>query len=941
MAPAQPAQQGKDRRVKAVLAFASDLEAQLPAAAASKTATTLLHETEKNLAAFPETINATAASKCEEFDRCGTTIWNLCTRLRRDYDTGKPEDVPLILLLARVYAFLLLDCAHQSGNAVPGNLPRLMRIGLKAARSGLDRKKPELALKVLEKVGGYEGLLKKPRSEVGEEDRASCTNMIAEYYVLRTAVAWQKGQFAIVEHLFGQSMSSQHLFDPYTAESLADVLYEMGKDLLGRKEYQLASKWLERAYDALNLQELDKLSTDASELRVSIVQSLIKALLGLEGSEAFERARSLVTLLEDELGDKLIVLLLKLELLSSPTPEPFDSSSYSDVLHRMTCIMFLNEGNFRLIMFHIRKLNDKSPSLACKALDEFLTVRLLNAEELKESWIEKTLVTRLYFTVNQRDNPDALQLLHDLFEVIMTNMTKPLTSDATLAAHTLLWKRIESNYTQGQYEAAERWCHLGLHRIFASSGEINTARLSRKLLLCALARKDVGSAREIFNSMSDCARDEPMSRFLMYKIAIRCGDIELAAECLQTISSASTKSQDITLLYGCILDAQQVGDKLQTLAGLQLVLEKSNYGGQTEVHLPSLLRLTIGIMVAVLEETHQHGTADALYTIDKLCIAFEKGAAAALKSRGSSKVLDSEWSMEELEWFSKNSYNLAIKHLSTWGPRYSLRMLKSCLGFMDRYPKDLSEQISEDLSLRKMFCAFSAATALISLARAEDNIETQMQDYLNVRKHVDNFDALLQEKVDSMNEDMEQDLRRKLSILAAFDFEAACRLKAWDDLGEAVLKAEACRSAQVYEIMADIILCSEAPAPVLINILKKIINEAWGLESALDTTKLAKYMRCLFQVAISGNAIVAEQLLEQIYTHAEEAAESETPYPTEELEWVATRAFNHAVDLYCTGEDEGCKNWADRALNIAHYCADEGSLERLLQSKLMGLKFDS
>lgn len=128
---------------------------------------------------------------------------------------------------------------------------------------------------------------------------------------------------------------------------------------------------------------------------------------------------------------------------------------------------------------------------------------------------------------------------------------------------------------------------------------------------------------------------------------------------------------------------------------------------------------------------------------------------------------------------------------------------------------------------------------------------------------------------------------------------------------------------------------------VLINILKKIINEAWGLESALDITKLAKYMRCLFQVAISDNPVIAEQLLEQIYKHAEEAAESETPYPTEELEWIATRAFNHAVDLYCTGEDEGCKNWADRALNIAHYCVDEGSLERLLQSKLMGLKFDS
>jgi hypothetical protein len=42
--------------------------------------------------------------------------------------------------------------------------------------------------------------------------------------------------------------------------------------------------------------------------------------------------------------------------------------------------------------------------------------------------------------------------------------------------------------------------------------------------------------------------------------------------------------------------------------------------------------------------------------------------------------------------------------------------------------------------------------------------------------------------------------------------------------------------------------------------MKKIINEAWSLET-LDFTKLAKYMRCLFQIAISDNVEIAEELL--------------------------------------------------------------------------------
>ena len=53
--------------------------------------------------------------------------------------------------------------------------------------------------------------------------------------------------------------------------------------------------------------------------------------------------------------------------------------------------------------------------------------------------------------------------------------------------------------------------------------------------------------------------------------------------------------------------------------------------------------------------------------------------------------------------------------------------------------------------------------------------------------------------------------------------------------------------------------------------LKKILNQAWALDS-FDSIKLAKYMRCLFQVALSENAYVAESLLDQIRHLAEEAS---------------------------------------------------------------------
>lgn len=138
-------------------------------------------------------------------------------------------------------------------------------------------------------------------------------------------------------------------------------------------------------------------------------------------------------------------------------------------------------------------------------------------------------------------------------------------------------------------------------------------------------------------------------------------------------------------------------------------------------------------------------------------------------------------------------------------------MLTCCIGFIDRYPQDIGEDARDDVTLRKMFCNFCAATSFVSVARAEQNIEQQLQFYHNLRKHVSSFDHLLQEKLEKLEVEITEDLLQKLSVLLAFDFEAACRLKDWDGLGEIILKAGVCKSMKVYELMADCILSCEAP----------------------------------------------------------------------------------------------------------------------------------
>lgn len=294
--------------------------------------------------------------------------------------------------------------------------------------------------------------------------------------------------------MFKKSMAAKDFFDPSTIESLADVLFEIGKQLLAKRDYPMAAKWLERSYDILGPNP-DKLSIDATELRLSIVASWTKSLLGLDTPESTEKARNTIELMENDFGNKLLILLLRLDILASSTNDVFDSASYHDIISRIIRSMQLTKSNVTMVMHHIQKLRDKSPSLACKALDEFIQSRLVTPESTDE-WVERALMTRIWIAVGLPDSSDSIVSLEVILSVVADNREKQLTTGFTQGAHTvcyslsvtyilctnfceLLWKRIESSYTQTHYQETEGWCRLSLHKLFQNAGEYNLARLSR------------------------------------------------------------------------------------------------------------------------------------------------------------------------------------------------------------------------------------------------------------------------------------------------------------------------------------------------------------------------------------------------------------------------------------------------------------------------------
>ncbi|KAI3341252.1 meiosis protein SPO22/ZIP4 like-domain-containing protein [Ustulina deusta] len=679
-----------------------------------------------------------------QLNTAGLALWNWCTQEKRREDENAPSQRNRFLTLVRLFSFSMLALAQRSDDNSPRTITNLERLAIKTGRSCIDSNELEFGLWALQRAVEYNGLLQRLQEDSPSEASRTCSQFEAEYSTLRIVLAWKEDRMDVAEHLYASVGKLMAQVDTVLAEKLADALFEIGRDLTLKKNFVLAVKWLERALELINAQNMSQLSRDAIELRLAISQALIQAYLDIGTPDYIDRAENHIAYIGDELGDKLVVLLFRTEVLLRSPAEIFDSKAYADILRRMMRIV-------------------------------------------------------------------------------------------------------------------------------------------------ALKQQDVGSA----------------------------------LRCLERISEASPP--DPQYLYACCVEAQQAQDKVITIKALQHVVLKHQFHSSNSIHLPSLLRILIRLEVSVLNDEQEVGT-DSGPLVEDLCNLFKAAVSDIEKERRDSKG-DKLFTIDELNWFCKNAYNLGLENALAWEARHVITILECCLSIISSYPPDIPAQMAADISLRGMFCHFMVATVLLALARSEDNTELRLQAYLNIRRHVQRFHQTLESKSDALDAASREDLQIKLSTLL-------------DDLKGIILRAQPGQSLSAYQAMADCILrCQSVPDQVLYQTIRELVNQIWTLEHFGDE-KLAKYMRCLLKATLPMEHKIPLNLIEEISTMVKELASKKKYFPPIELEWITITAFNHGVDLYGIHEDELSKAWITHALTIAHYLRDGDELERHLQDKYTKLKWE-
>ncbi|KAI4744710.1 hypothetical protein E4T50_04904 [Aureobasidium sp. EXF-12298] len=382
-----------------------------------------------------------------------------------------------------------------------------------------------------------------------------------------------------------------------------------------------------------------------------------------------------------------------------------------------------------------------------------------------------------------------------------------------------------------------------------------------------------------------------------------------------------------------------------------------------------VVMLDYGDVTAARAAYHQmsdsgKSAATTQYLMYKIALQ-ENDIELAMRHGSSFKDADNDDTcVAELRWFACHCYNTALKYCSDMQPELLTRYMMASVALIDLLRKE--GENDDGLLTRLLLCRFLAASALIVMARSEDNIERALQLYLDARRQIAAFYQRYQEAEQNgwLQPDASSDIEVKEFEMIQFDLEALMRLENWQDLDKVLSMCLESRHSNRLENAADLILhihtnIVSSAHPTTSNLLaripsvmEKIINTCW--RNNKDITRLARWIRCLFQMTMTTNFVISLRCLDQASAIASKAATQQIPeaYPQEELEWLASTAFNHAVDLWfadaeeeANGQEEGTEQarvWAEKSLMLAGSVSGVGDgtlgLHKVLQDKWMKLK---
>lgn len=870
-----------------------------------------------------------------DYDRIGIEIWNATQKLPLP-DTKMANLAPLL----KAYALFLLQTSYKydkrNQSCLREATARILRISLRVAKLCIESMELEICSKILESAAIYEYSF----STVKEADMTHTKEPIVEenvvelqgeYHLLRAALAWKQNRLDLVERQLKDAIAVEcHQVE--FVEGFADLLCEMGKQLFREDRYEEALSRLTQASDIINTIDMGMMTQEIVDLKTSILRDQIRCLIKDPKSQNMMIANNLYRDLETQCRPGLGLALLKIEILDA-----IDSKSpveYQQIIEQLVKSVQLTMTNLKTILVQLRKLADLDLSTALATFDNSLLTRVINHGDT--SLIERSIMMRIYMSTSKPSDDQNISSLQSFLDKVQIATNGILISpDASTAADIMIWKCIEDCISANLMDLAEKWCQISLHALFAIQNDLKKARVCRKAMIVSL---DLGRAELAVNywkRMPMQNQDEPVSRYLLYRVAVRLSDEELAEQCLDKIMG--TADDDSSYLYACIQETVQQEKKYFCIKILRRILDHKNASStSTTTIVFVLLRCMVKLCMDLLdgESTDSRSVLMELTPLYK-CVLVN------LRNSLSNGLTDDV--KNEMRWFANSIHNILLTHHSRLDVDYILTLLESYLELLSTLGReDGSYKVSQIVT-----CHYLLTSTHIVIARSADDSNIKDQHYHSALQHIKACKDSRQEHSSNHQAQQEKDiahLERHNGQMLQFEIEAQLKSKHWDQLTEIFSRKLDSHDSKFLAVLADLVLHTHTEMihqsadlvffKTIPVVMQNIINQTWN-SSGGDMEKLSRWLRCLFRMTIGTNPDIALQLLKQAGNMAvkSSAALGKRRYPPSEIEWLVATTFNSAVDRFCASDNKGSKTWAEAALDLAKTAGSKTGLYEQIQTR--------
>ncbi|KAK4555551.1 sporulation-specific protein 22 [Recurvomyces mirabilis] len=915
---------------------------------------------------LPITAAVPTHDQSKALDHLGSNILNSAinlTQSQADSSAPRTQDQDHIRLatLLRILGFSLIDAAHQVSLGdyhAQEKFVRIFKIALQTCRTCLDSDETELAMNVLQRCSDYATIVG-PNAAIGQTAGAvslsltiharTLRHFVIEYYVLRVLHALKTDQTDSTFYFYTQIDMKELEKSADLTDKAAEVLYSVAKARQAREAWKETTMWCKCALAVFKRLGTNNQSQYGSELELAIAGTAVEACLANGSPDSFVQAHRLVDHLTDTNGTcyRLEPDVLRYNILTAARHP--DNTKIESVVFRMINNTQLTDQTFKMIMKILKKLQDFHMASAL-AMNHILIISRLLPDcranpvgGFTQDRLDKGVATFLSAATKRAREPEMAiaTRIKTVFDEVYEGFAPGISPSAARGAQTTLWKSAMGLFKRSAAVAGdtsvEAWLKLLQHPLLGECGSSQKGKIGRKILLARFHRKDYVGARAAFYDMPEDNQNEVESRSLVFQLAVIDSDQALAEESLRVI--AKYAKDDSQPLYACVLTAQQHGTPYMAIKALKTLIDQQPPG----LHLPSLLRCTVRLLMGELDSEDEH--KDKSRTAVELVVMFERAAknTAALRTSDDKKWLD------ELQWWSKNAFNVAMRYSKDMIPKMLVRLLATCVCFLDC----LSPDHQAGVRRRRLICYFTSALGFVTIAKAsKEGSDQRRQCYMQARSQADQFSKHYEDwqgttGVTLPTKDREKE-SEKMAVRAfeikRLDLECALHLQLWSTLDAAVTNLLNYTGAGRWENLTDLMFMihehadattdiDEASKCRIRDLLSRSINETWKRDK--DINKMALWLRQSFSLHLEdGDEGFALNIVQQAASIAAKGYEGKTAaYPAEELFWLASTVFNKAVDIVAHGGVKEARGWMEGSLELARYADDNGSLHANLKAK--------